>query len=362
MDYKKVFTFAGAFIAYLIGSGFATGQEVLQYFTSYGYWGIAGVLVTLLLLMYVGYSFITVGQREQFERGSDIYKYYCGNILGNFYDYFSIVFIYLSFIVMVAGAGATLNQHYGQPVVVGGTIMTIIVTLVVLMGLNKIVDIIGKIGPIIVFMSIAVGAITLFMNFGHIGEASRSIPDMNIMQASSNWFMAATSYVGFCMLWLASFLASMGVTADSKKQAGMGAIIGATLFSIAVGVVAMGLLSVIELVGKSEIPMLIMSGNISPFLATVFSIIVYCGIFTTAVPLLWSASSRFTEDKSKNFKILTIVLAVVGLIVGVKLPFSKLVNVVYVLNGYVGAALLVIMIVKDIKKIVTKTASEEEAA
>ena len=37
----RVLTYAGAIVAFLIGSGFATGQEILQYFTSYGYSGIS---------------------------------------------------------------------------------------------------------------------------------------------------------------------------------------------------------------------------------------------------------------------------------------------------------------------------------
>ena len=88
---SKVISFAGAFIAFLIGSGFATGQEVLQYFTSYGYFGMAGVLVVYLLFLYVGINFITVGQEQNFPKGSDIFRYYCGKSLGTFFDYFSIV-------------------------------------------------------------------------------------------------------------------------------------------------------------------------------------------------------------------------------------------------------------------------------
>jgi uncharacterized membrane protein YkvI len=33
---KKTFAIAGAFIAWIMGSGFATGQEIFQFFTSYG--------------------------------------------------------------------------------------------------------------------------------------------------------------------------------------------------------------------------------------------------------------------------------------------------------------------------------------
>ncbi|HJF48338.1 MAG TPA: hypothetical protein K8W24_00815, partial [Brachybacterium paraconglomeratum] len=58
----RVLTYAGAIIAFLIGSGFATGQETLQYFTSYGYWGIFGTgLLVLVLISYVCVEFFLVG-------------------------------------------------------------------------------------------------------------------------------------------------------------------------------------------------------------------------------------------------------------------------------------------------------------
>lgn len=37
LSIKNIITFMGAFIAFSIGSGFASGQEVMQYFASYGY-------------------------------------------------------------------------------------------------------------------------------------------------------------------------------------------------------------------------------------------------------------------------------------------------------------------------------------
>lgn len=37
VDIKRVLSYSGAFIAFLIGSGFATGQEVSQYFSSFGF-------------------------------------------------------------------------------------------------------------------------------------------------------------------------------------------------------------------------------------------------------------------------------------------------------------------------------------
>lgn len=363
---KTVIKFAGAFTAFLIGSGFATGQEVLQYFASYGYLGVLGAILTLLLLTYVGVSFLTVGQRENFDKGSDIYRYYCGKKLGTFFDYFSTFFCFLSFTVMISGAGATLNQHYGLSVYAGGVLMAVLALITVLMGLNKIVDIIGKIGPVIVIIAILFGLIAVIQNYSSL---SPSIVDDSLkaldsqgtlIKASTNWAFAAFSYVGFCMLWLAGFLASMGTQAQSRKEAAVGGALGATSFSLAVIVVALGLLSCINTVAGSQIPMLHLATNIHPILATVFAVIIMAGIYTTAVPLLWNVSSRFTKDGSKNFKTLTIVLVVVGTIIGLLLPFAKLVNIVYVINGYIGVGLLIIMFARTIIGIFNRKSSLKE--
>ncbi|MCH4888531.1 hypothetical protein EZV73_13140 [Acidaminobacter sp. JC074] len=353
VDNKNVIQYAGAFIAFLIGSGFATGQEVLQYFCSYGYLGILGIVVIFGLFLYVGVNFITVGFSQKFEKSSDIFKYYCGNLLGTFFDYFSIVFIYMSFVVMIAGAGATVSEQYHLPVQVGGILMGILAMTTVIFGLGKIVDVIGKIGPVIVVLSIGLGLSALIMNPTGLKEAGSLIPELDIMKASSNWLFAAGSYVGFCMLWLASFMAALGKRANSKKEASRGAILGATGFSLAVLIVALGMLANIEQVSKAMVPTLLLAGNIHPIVATVFSVIVVLGIYTTSVPLLWSVSARFTEEKTTKFRILTVVLALIGIYVGLEIPFNKLVNVVYVINGYVGILLLAAMVLKSVRNKMT---------
>lgn len=347
---KTILKFAGTFIAFLAGAGFATGQEILQYFASYGYMGIVGAFVVLVILLYVGTSFITVGQEQKFERGSDIFKYYCGNILGTLLDYFSIIFIYSSFIIMIAGAGATFHQHFGFPIYIGCIVMTCLACITVLFGLGNIVEVIGKIGPIIVIISIIVGIISIFTNLQGLLKVNNVLTNINITKASTNWFFAATSYVGFCMLWLAGFLASMGATANNKKEAYYGGAIGAIGFSAAIIIVTLGLLSCIEDVAGSQIPLLILAEKIHPLLGIVFSLIIVLGIYNSSVPLLWSVSSRFAKDKSDKFRALTIALAIVALLIGTRISFAKLINVLYVVNGYVGMVLLIIMIIKSVNK------------
>lgn len=343
----RVLTYAGAIVAFLIGSGFATGQEILQYFTSYGYWGVFGTGALVLVLMtYVAVEFFSVGQARKFERPSMIFHYYCGKHLGTFFDFFSVLFVFLSFTVMVAGAGAVFEEHYGLSKFVGGIGLAAAVGISVWFGLKSLVDVIGKIGPLIVVIAIALGVVGIVRNPGGITEGNALLPELALTQASTNWFMAALSYVGFCMLWLAAFLTALGKTARSRKEATSGAMVGAIAFSLACIIVGLGLLANITRVGNTEIPMLVLASDVNVVLASGISVMILAGIYTTAVPLLWTVSSRFFADKTPRFKYLTIGLAAVGTVIGLVLPFSQMVNIVYVVNGYVGILLLVLMLAK----------------
>lgn len=346
---NRILCCGGAFIAFLIGSGFATGQEVLQYFSAYGYKGLLGVLVVFLLFLYVGSSFISAGQEHKFKNGNQIYKYYCGGAIGIFYDYFSIAFIYMSFIVMVGGAGAAVNQQYGLPVPVGGIALGVIAAVTVLLGLGKIVDVISKIGPVIILLTLLLGVAAIMRNPAGLTNTNTILSEVNVLKASSNWFFAAFSYVGFCMLWLAGFLTSMGSESDSKRESVLGIFVGAIGFSVALAIIALGILANIKDLEGSMVPTLSLAKMIHPYLALVFSLIVIAGIYTTAVPLLWQVSARFAEEKTTKFRTLTIVLAVIGIIVGLLVPFDRLVNIIYVINGYIGIILLIFMIAKSIK-------------
>ncbi|WP_205317652.1 hypothetical protein [Oceanobacillus zhaokaii] len=352
VNVKQVIAFSGAFIAFLIGSGFATGQEIMQYFVAYGYKGIAGAIVVFLLFMYVGTSFIVTGYKHRFPKPNDIYTYYCGKAIGKFFDYFSILFIYMSFIVMIGGAGATVRQQFDIPASIGGIGLAILAGITVILGLNRIVDVIGKIGPVICIMAIILGISAIIMNPSGLSTASQIIPDLDLLSASSNWLFAAGSYVGFCMLWLAAFLSTMGATAVNHKTASLGAIIGAFGFSLGIIVIALGLMANIQQVEGSLVPSLILAGNIHPSIAVIFSLTVMAAIFSTAVPLLWTVSSKIADEKSSRFKHVTIILAIIGTVVGLYIPFDRLVNIVYVVNGYVGILLLVLMIIKTIKNVI----------
>lgn len=352
---SKVLIYAGAFMALLIGSGFATGQELMQFFASYGIKGLLGIVVSFILFAFVGVEFVTYGHERELANPNDVYKEIAGKKIGTFYDYFSTFFLFLSFTVMVAGADATVEYQYHAPNYLGGIILGILAIITVVFGLKTMVEIIGKIGPIIVVLAILVGGISIIQNRGGLGQSLETIKVLstsNDLTKSTKlgFFVSALTYVGFNMMWLGAFSATVGSEAENFKEARNGQILGAIGLSLAILVMYFAIILSIEKVYDSQIPSLILAGNINPILGKIFSLTIILGIYTSAVPLLWNPIARFFEEGTKGFKLATVLIGAAGIVVGLLFDFNILVKYIYVINGYLGIVLLAIMVFKFFKR------------
>ncbi|MFT5873365.1 MAG: putative membrane protein YkvI [Clostridium sp.] len=362
INYSRVIIMVGAILAFSIGSGFATGQELIQYITAYAYDGILIGLIFFLIFGYSNYAYAKAGNLEKFTKGSEVYKYFCGNVVGTIFDYFSVVFCYMSFIVMVGGGAATLHQQYGLPLYWGGLILAALACCTVIFGLDALVKVLGMIGPVVVVICLLVGVITFIKDGANISQGAELVISgrVKVMKASTNWLLAGGSYAGFCMLWFGGFMAELG-SKNKMKELTRAVVIAAVLNTVAILVVGFALLANVTDVATAQIPNLVLANRILPALTPVFAIIVFAAIYTTSVPLLWTASSRFATEKSMKFYIITISLAALGYLIAMKIPFNRLLNLVYVINGYGGIILLGFIINKNVRLKIAGKKSKQTA-
>ncbi len=351
LDLRAALGITGAYVAYMMGSGFSTGQEILQYFACYGIAGLFSILLCMALLVFAAVSFTRAGNRERFERPEQVYVYYCGKKLGRAYHYFSVVSIYLCFIVMTAAAGAAVEQHLGVSRIIGAIAVGLLACVTVMLGLNGLVNILAHIGPVMIIMVIAMGIMTLCRADMTAAAATiRKIPEMQLLRASKSWVLASISYVGISVVWLASYLTEIGKNAPNVKTASVGAAGGVVAFYIAMLVIYVATMLNIDTLAGTQIPMLILAADISPLMSIVFSAIIITGIYTAAVPLLWQTAFRLAEEGSLRFRRVSALLAAVGTAASLLLPFNKLMNVVYVLIGYLGFLLLICVLIRPLRK------------
>jgi len=356
----SIIALCGACISFYIGAGFATMQEVVQYEASYGSLFPVVILVAAVIYIYTNISFATNGNRLNLTRGGDIYETYCGvfgkkfgKVASVFFDYFSALFCYMSFIVMCGGANSTATQQWNAPLGVAAVVLTVLVIATVVFGLEGILKSLSKLGPVIIIMILVVAVTTAITGVpdyaSNLADIDNGVyADAMKQVGGGNPFYSGASYGGFVILWFAAFLAEIGAK-NKLKEVNTGMLLSSLFIFGSATVCCLALIGHIEQTAVADIPALVLAMQIHPLLAQAFAVIICIGIYTTAVPLLWTGVRKIADEGTAKYKIITIVCGVAGCIIACFVPYKGLINILYGINGYLGFILIFFMIVYDIK-------------
>ena len=357
VSFKNVIRLAGAVIAFLIGSGFASGQEVFQFLTVYGYRGLLGSVIAMFICSCVCGILMSFGYRNRNNENSSPYFHYLGKFFGQFMTYYTPFFAFLITVVMISGTGATLNQYFGLDPRVGTIAMTILMTLVALLGLTRVVDVISLIGPVIIIFTLTIAFYTLFTNPGNFSSADQVLSNLKDVpygagNSRSYWLLAAVLFVAYNIVAGVPFIVEVGSKeVTSNKEAWLGGVVGGVGLMSAAFALNLAMLGHADELIKAEVPVITLAEKMSPVLSFVFVIILLSGIFSTSVPMLLTVTNALTKENTKESrKKLLIVLVSFLALVGGQLPFGKLVGLVYPFTGYFGLAMIVLFIGKELKE------------
>lgn len=351
-NWKDIIAFGGAIMAFVIGAGFASGQEVMQFFTHLGLWGSLGAgSVAMVLFAWFSATILEDGRRLQLEDPNEIFAYYCGKTMGVFFEWFVPALLFLVVSIMISGAGATVSEHYGWNANIGRIGMAICTLATVLLGLKKLVRIIGYIAPVIVVFTLSMGMISIVQNPAGLAVADQVLQTIDVPGASSNWIFSGILYAAFSVVGLMPFIAGMGKQAINKTDTTLGGIFGGVTFVVGAMILSTGLLANIGEVYNKQIPSLAIASKIVPLMGSMFAVMLLIGIYTTAVPMLWTACNRIsTDEKSTKYKVTAVIIIIVSFFGG-QLQFGKMVGIVFPTTGYMGMILFAGMIyTKYIKK------------
>ena len=349
----------GAFIGTCIGSGFATGSECLSFFIAYGIKGAVGAL----LISFVIYFLFT---RELFNKGQELppeqctslFTYYFGKTIGTILDWFCAILVGGCYLIMISGAGTTLHQYFGIPVVAGSAIMAAAAVLTVWFGLRRLTSIIGLISPFMAALTIIVGCLSLTR--ADFSAAAATLETLHLSKAAPSWWISGILYPCFCMLTLTPALPAMGATAPNKKTTSFAAAFGVTFFHAALTVVVMAIFGNLPVVGTSQVPNLELAGLLGPATQLLFMVVIVLAIYTTACPMAWGFCGKIAKnEKSAKYRACILLLTVVGMICSYLFPLGTLINFMYSISGYVGAVVSVGMIISNIVKKRKKTQAKQ---
>lgn len=343
---QEILRLAGGFLAYMIGPGFATGEEILQFFSSFGIMSFAALAVNLVGFVFFGRVLMVEGYRHR--AGSfDHFPFYCGSVLGRFYNCLILAALGTILSVLMSAGGETIGSLTGCGHWAGAVIMAVLVVSAYLSGFQKLVRIISPVVPLMVTFALTVGVFSIFSGWDEWANLSAHRHELWMMRSSPHWGLSALLYLSLGFLGASSYYTELGKSAASEREARLGAALGAVAF-VAVMVVmnAAILLNLASI--HLDIPMLFLARQVSSSLGVVFSLMLALGTFSSSAAMMWTVCSRLFAADARRNRLAAVAVGAAALILGM-LPFGRLINVFYPLVGYAGLAFCACAAVRGIR-------------
>lgn len=338
---KKTISIMLAYVGVLTGAGLASGQELMQYFISFGKAGLFGLAAIGILHILVGGIILQLGSHYLAESHIDVLEEVSNKYLTKFMDYALIINCFLMGFVMIAGAGSNLNQQFGFKPWVGSLICTILIIVIGMLDFDKVTKVIGAFTPLIIIFAIIGGIFTFvtikpdWQSLDQIGKTVAS-PLPNIALSTINYF-------GLCMISGISMAFVLGGSKTDAAEAGLGGMLGGLMVAILTGLVGLTLFFNLEQIKDADIPMQVVLENVRPVLGLIMSLIIFGMIFNSSISLFYSAARRFSDTENK-FRRNLIVFTLMGFGLSF-LGFKKLMSILYPILGYLGLILTIILVI-----------------
>ncbi len=336
---KVAFTYAGC----IVGAGFLSGQELWQFFGSFGNLGIVGFILAIILQAVLGYiilKYAYVSQISEFDKlivKKDIKP------LRLFFIATEVVFIFSVVVIMYAGAGSLIESTFNIPSFYGAIIFATIITIIAFLGIKGITSVLSLTIPLLTIVTLIISILAL-NKYGY--------PSFSNLEVTGKTYLMPNFFIAFILFSVHNLFCTLGVLAPvgTMLKDEKSAFNGMWVCSIVLVIIALSVLLPIYACpsfANLDLPMLEIAKTISKPLFYIYAILLLLGMFGSALSHLVSVM-EFAFKKSKflnDRKYLLILPSSILAFVLSRFGFSELISVMYPISGYIGIIGLILIVI-----------------
>lgn len=333
-----------AYLGVLIGAGFASGKEMLQYYVSFGRQGIWGLVVASILFIAGGIALLEFGSYYKAQEHSEVFNNISSPFVSKIIDFCINLTLFSMGFIMIAGAGTNLAQQFGLPVWVGAALMSLLVMACAFLDVDKITNVIGMITPFVIVFIVG-GGIYSFFNQAIPFDQAMVIATESVPTTLPHWLVSTVNYACLSLMMAVSMAVVIGGDQYNPREAGYGGTFGGVLVAILLFMSFFTISLNIDITKDSAMPLLAVFDSLHPILGTIMAFVVFGMIFNTAIGMFYALGKRVSRSKPENFRRDMIILTLVGFALSF-VGFESLVAYVFPVIGYIGFGVIMLIIIQ----------------
>jgi uncharacterized membrane protein YkvI len=340
-NWAAAFQIAAVYVGTVVGAGFATGKEIVEFFSRFGFFGFISILMSGYLLVIFGSKLMRMAARINAKSYQEFNSYLFGKWAGRAINFFMLFMLLGVSAVMLAGAGAVFEEQLDLPKNLGVFLTIIFSFFVMMVGTRGIFAVNTFVVPIMITFSL------LLMTF------SVRIPNflsqfLFIPHADDGWksVLAPFSYAALNLGLAQAVLVPIASEIKDDWTIKWGGILGGMALTI---ILISSHLTLIMLPNLQlyQIPMAVIMKNLAPFLYWIFVLVIYGEIFTSVIGNVFGIDRQIKQYLSVptllSISCIFAVCYVISLI-----DYGQLLSYLYPLFGYISLIFFVLLWMRPI--------------
>ncbi|MHB1393685.1 MAG: YkvI family membrane protein [Clostridia bacterium] len=328
-NFKLSLQIGAVYIGTVVGAGFASGQEIMQFFTCFGRIGMLTLILSGVLFYIIADSVMRAATRYNTYNYKDIIYHTAGEKVGFVFDILVTAFLFIGTSIMFAGSGALFQESLGISRAWGIVLMALLTLIVILQALTGILKVNSIIVPLLFSVIVAVLAATIMSS--DMGSISSKLSE----NYRGSFIKPLVFFLFYCCY--NTFL-SLGVLTAIPERIKNPSELKMGVFLGALGLMLLSLMLNISLTLKSpqvfeySIPMSYITSGFGKIIKNTVTICIWCEIFSTAVSNAFSIAKRLSGDRHMSY-MLTCCITVLCCLPLSFLEFKGLISFFYPVFG-----------------------------
>ncbi|WP_340022666.1 hypothetical protein MHI24_27230 [Paenibacillus sp. FSL K6-1096] len=288
-SHVRTLQIAFTYIGTIVGAGFATGQEILRFFTRYGHWALLTILFSAILFIWLGTKMMLIARRITADSFEDFNRHLFGARTGSAISLFTMIILIGVNSIMLAGAGAIFKEHLGLPYQLG-LLLTIMGSYVLLRrGISGILQLNSLVVPLMLTLSL----ILVFNTVGVPG-AERFLFLPTDHTAFTAW-MSPLLYTSFNLGMAQAVLVPLARHTDDERALIRGGILGGAGIGFMLLAAHFAMSSQMPGILQYEIPMGSIAFRLGPTVQMIFLVLIFMEIFSTFIAGIYGVSVQLQQ-------------------------------------------------------------------
>ncbi|WP_281886169.1 hypothetical protein [Paenibacillus sp. YYML68] len=330
---KVSFTYIGT----VIGAGFATGQEILQFFTRYGSAAVITIGIATFFFTWIGIKLMLLASETNAKSYEDLNRLLFGAKIGDAVSLLTLISLFGVCTVMLAGGGSLFSEQLGLPYQLGLLFTMIAAYVVLIRGMDAIMAVNSVIVPMM-----AVFSISIVWYSAHTPGAMNWLTLDTAYSPLRVWF-SPFLYAAFNLTMSQAVLVPLGVKIKDRSTIVWGGVIGGITIGLMLMALHYALSSQMPSILQYDIPMATILESIGTLLQWLFLLVIYGEIFTTLIADVYGLCLQLEQRIGVAYQVLLPIILVLSY-AGSQFGFKTLISYLYPLFGMLSVAWLVLIV------------------